>query len=273
MDYFHDKTAIVTGGASGIGRAICEALGRQGARVVVSDIDLNGAEKVAEAVRAGGSPATAAGTDVAKRAEVMTLVEKIVSDHGRLDFMFNNAGITVVGETYNMTEQDWRRIMEVNLFGVIHGVEGAYPVMVKQGFGHIVNTASLAGLAPFPLSTIYSSTKHAVVALSLCLRMEAARLGVNVSVVCPGFVETNIPNAAEYRGVSKDMLMARAPRKWLPPERAARVILRGVEKNRSVIIFPFSARMAWIIARYFPWLMLKLGDRALHKFRESLTRL
>jgi NAD(P)-dependent dehydrogenase (short-subunit alcohol dehydrogenase family) len=123
---------------------------------------------------------------------VQELVDETVRDYGRLDYMFNNAGIGMGGEVRDMDLEHWRRVLEVNLWGVTCGTSAAYEEMVRQGFGHIVNTASLAGLIPLPMVAAYCATKHAVVGLSASLRAEAAALGIKVSVVCPGFVETGI---------------------------------------------------------------------------------
>ena len=126
---------------------------------------------------------------------VQALVDEVAVRHGRLDFMFNNAGIVIGGRTDEMSREHWDRVIDVNLKGVVNGVVAAYPLMVSQGHGHIVNTASTAGLAPAVLVAAYSASKHAVVGLTGALRPEAARFGVRVSVMCPGAVDTPILDA------------------------------------------------------------------------------
>lgn len=194
MNCFQDKVAIVTGGGSGIGREVCVQLARAGAAVVVAaDINGEGAQETTNTVAAAGSQACAAQVDVAQSDAVQQLVDETVAKYGRLDYMFNNAGISIVGDMRDMTIDHWQHIVHVNLWGVIYGTMSAYPVMVKQGAGHIVNTSSMAGLVPAGTTTAYAATKHAVVGLSTSLRTEAANLGVMVSVACPAMVKTPIP--------------------------------------------------------------------------------
>ncbi|HEY5335391.1 MAG TPA: SDR family NAD(P)-dependent oxidoreductase, partial [Mycobacteriales bacterium] len=181
--------AIVTGAGSGIGAALIRRLVAAGAAVVAADIDEARAAAVVASCSGPGT-AVAAHLDVADADAVRDLVAKVAAEPGGLAMMFNNAGIGVGGNTEDLTVADWNRVIDINLRGVVHGVAAAYPVMVHQGRGHIVNTASLAGLLPAGLLTVYSTTKHAVVGLSLSLRAEAAARGVKVLVVCPSAVET-----------------------------------------------------------------------------------
>ena len=167
---FENKIAIVSGAASGIGRALCMEMGRRGAIVVATDINQAGAERVASDIASAGGAAHAAKLDVTRAEDVGKLVKDTADEHGRLDYIFNNAGIAVAGEVYDMNLDHWRRIVDINLWGVIYGTHAAYPIMVKQRFGHIVNVASAAGLVAFPTCTPYATTKHAVVGLSSSLR-------------------------------------------------------------------------------------------------------
>jgi NAD(P)-dependent dehydrogenase (short-subunit alcohol dehydrogenase family) len=254
MDHFENKVAIVTGGASGIGRALCEELGQRGAAmVVVADINAGGAGQVASAINRAGGRARGAHLDVSRAGDVQKLVDETASEHGRLDFMFNNAGIALGGEVRDMDLEHWRRVLEVNLWGVVYGTKAAYQVMVKQGFGHIVNTASLGGLIPEPMATAYATTKHAVVGLSTSLRAEAAELGVNVSVVCPGFVQTRALDTATYVGVKReDAISEMSSMKMMDAADCARVILRGVERNKAIITDTALTRLLWWLYRLNP---------------------
>ena len=253
MNYYHQKVAIVTGGGGGIGRALCEQLAQTGTTVVVADIAPDAARAVAQQICQAAGLARPVPLDVSNADAVQHTVAETVSEFGRLDFMFNNAGITKLGEVRDQPLDNWRRVVEVNLMGVVYGTDAAYRQMIRQGSGHIVNIASLAGLVPQPTSVPYTASKHAVVGLSTALRAEGADLGVRVSVVCPAFIRANMIHEGSVVGVRVADLDARRAA-WLMPtaEQAARAILRGVAHNREIIVYPFYARMLWWVSRIIP---------------------
>lgn len=269
MEGFRGVVAIVTGGASGLGRALCEELGRRGAVVVVADIDEPGARAVAAGIEAAGGWATAACLDVRDAAAVAALVQGTAAAHGRLDLMINNAGVAVAGEAQELGLEHWRRAIEVNLWGVIHGATAAYATMARQGSGHIVNVASLAGLAGFPTATPYATTKFAIVGLSQSLRAEGEDLGVKVSVVCPGFVQTSIFDNGTYAGSRKEDALAQVKFKMMDAAQAARITLDGIARNRAVIVFPFYARLLWRLVRLSPGIAAPLHRMTVRGFRRS----
>jgi NAD(P)-dependent dehydrogenase (short-subunit alcohol dehydrogenase family) len=255
---FDGAVALITGGASGIGRALGAALARRGAAVILADLQVELAEEAAAAIRARGGRATAAPLDVRDFAAVDHLVRQTAERHGRLDYLFNNAGTSVMGEVRLHDITDWDRVFAVNLRGVVNGVQAAYPLMLRQRFGHIVNTASAAGLLPVPTAVSYCASKHAVVGLSTALRIEAAAGGVRVSVLCPGTVQTPI---LEGGGKFGKVLQAMPPevmkRHWermrpMPAERFASAALRAIAHNQAVIIIPFKWRLFCWLNRLAP---------------------
>jgi NAD(P)-dependent dehydrogenase (short-subunit alcohol dehydrogenase family) len=270
--HFEGKVAIVTGAASGIGRALATELVDRGATVVVSDIAGDAAAAVAEqlARRAGDARAVAATLDVTDAAAVADLVGRTTVDRGGLDLLFNNAGIGVGGEVRELTAAHWRRVIDVTLWSVINGVNAAYPLMIAQGKGHIVNTASLSGLLPSPMLVPYSTTKHAVVGLSVGLRMEAAAHGVKVTGVCPGVIETPLldkPNPDDLPAVTsmpniRSMLTSLVGSPY-PVASLASDVLDGVALNRPIIVSPSHARRAWAVYRISPRLLIDQGARRL----------
>jgi len=262
---FSGKVAIVTGAASGIGKALAGALVRRGASVVLADVDESGLKLAADALEAGPPGRVSASVlDVTDAEAFAALVERVAADHGRLDLLFNNAGIGMAGPVQELTVSHWDRVIDVNLRGVVHGVAAAYPLMVRQGGGHIVNTASLAGLIPGPLLTPYATTKHAVVGLSTSLRGEAVGHGVRVSVVCPGVIDTPLldkKNPADLPAVEGQpdgrALLTSVIGRAYAPESLAEDVLKGVARNRCFIVTPAHARVPWRIYRAVPELFVK----------------
>jgi NAD(P)-dependent dehydrogenase (short-subunit alcohol dehydrogenase family) len=191
--------------------------------------------------------------DVSQAEAVEDLVAHVVTTYGRLDYMFNNAGIGIAGDVRDMEPGDWQNIVDVNLWGVIYGTMSAYRVMAKQGFGHIVNTASGGGLIPLPMAVAYATTKYGVVGLSTSLRAEAAGLGVRVSVVCPGGVRTNIIEAVKLLEMDREKLLSRFPKGLLmDADKCARIVLRGVARNKGIITVTGYVRLWWWLYRLQP---------------------
>jgi NAD(P)-dependent dehydrogenase (short-subunit alcohol dehydrogenase family) len=252
---FFDAVAVVTGGGSGIGQSICAYLARHGARVVIVDRNLDEAKRTESSIRSRGGHGEAVFADVARPQDIQSVVDAVLSDHGRIDYLFNNAGISVNGEFQDISLEHWKRILDVNLWGVVYGCRSVYPVMVKQGFGHIINTASLAGLLPGGLTTPYSASKHAVVGFTLTLRGEAKQYGVKVSVLCPGYIRTNIqkttPCVSEYMNSEKNRKME-ANMKFLTAADCIDQIMRGVARNRGIIVSPNRHRLYWWLNRILP---------------------
>jgi NAD(P)-dependent dehydrogenase (short-subunit alcohol dehydrogenase family) len=185
---------------------------------------------------------------------VQRCVDEVVDRAGRLDLMFNNAGITWGGDTELLTLDQWNAIIDVNIRGVVRGVAAAYPVMVKQGHGHVVNTASLAGLAAAGQITSYVMSKHAIVGLSLALRPRAAGRGVGVLAICPTAVETPILDKGAIGAfVGRDFYrMGQRSATFSSADELAKDTLRGIERNRALLVWPRQARTAWLFSRLAP---------------------
>lgn len=257
------QVALVTGGASGIGRGLSEEIGRRGVEVVIADRQLEAAESVAEGIVRGGGKAAAAELDVRDFDAFDALTRTTVERTGRLDFLFNNAGIGVGGDIDQFTLSDWYDVLDVNVRGVVHGIQCAYPRMIRQGSGHIVNTASVAGLIPAAGEASYTASKFAVVGLSKSLRIEAARHGVRASVVCPGVIRTPILTGGRYGrhhwgGVSNDEIM----KLWeigrpMEADRFARQCIDAVDRNEAIIVIPRWYKALWYLDRLSPSLSMK----------------
>jgi len=248
---------VVTGAASGIGHELARQLLDCGARVTALDLNAAGLAGLQQSCAAPAGQLDTRCVDVTDREALAAAIDAAAA-HGGLDFIFNNAGIAVFEEVQAMTPQQWQRIVDVNIRGVIHGTDIAYRLMCAQGHGHIVNTASAAGLIPVPLMTAYTMSKHAVVGLSMALREEGARHNVRVSAICPGGVDTNIYHAADSRAFDTAAMYRNAKPMSLSTRQAVHIILRGVARNRAKIIFPRSMQLAVLLHALAPRLYSRL---------------
>ena len=221
-----------------------------------------------------GERARAARLDVTDAAGVHAAVEVVVDRTGRLDLMFNNAGIVWGGDSELLTLDQWNAIIDVNIRGVVHGVNAAYPRMIRQGGGHIVNTASMAGLTAAGQITSYVMTKHAIVGLSLALRSEAAAHGVGVLAVCPSAIETPLLDKGAIGGFDgrNYFLQGASAKAAYPADRLARDTLKAVERNKALLVRPRSAHAQWLFARLAPGLMQRASIRFIASQRSHQAR-
>lgn len=279
---FEGKVAVVTGGASGIARALGAGLAAQGAHVVLADLDREGADAAA-AELASASKASVHGValDVRDREAVIGVVDDVVARHGRLDLMVNNAGIALGGQSHLMPPEHWDRVIDVNLRGVVNGVLAAYPRMVAQGDGHLVNVASMAGLAPTPLTAAYTMTKHGVVGLSTTLRPEAAMHGVRVTVVCPGAIETpildkgppaDLPPTPGGSSLTSRQFLERMKMRPMPADRFASQALHGIARNQAIVVVPRSGLGLWYLQRLSPAAVRGVGGLLARRIVRDLDR-
>jgi NAD(P)-dependent dehydrogenase (short-subunit alcohol dehydrogenase family) len=273
---YSGKVAIITGGSSGIGAAIAKEIAGAGAEVVLADRQVDLAQSVASAIRDRGGRATAAELDVRSMASMTRVVEDTVARLGSVDYFFNNAGIGVGGEMDAYEPRDWDEVFDVNLRGVAYGIQAVYPVMIRQGAGHIVNTASVAGLLPAPGQGGYTATKHAVVGLSKALRIEAKRHGVRVSALCPGVIRTPILTGGKFgrlnmEGLSEQRMLGMWEKlRPMDADLFARKVLRAVARNEGIIVVPGWWKALWYLDRLSPTLSATLWGAALARMRADL---
>lgn len=269
--------AFVTGGASGIGAALTTKLLDGGAEVWIADRQIGLAQELAQRLTSGGGKAHAIELDVRDYASFEGAVAQAVRQSGRIDYLFNNAGIGVAGEVDSYTLDDWNDVFDVNLRGVVHGIQAVYPIMIRQHSGHIVNTASMAGLTTTPGMASYTATKHAVVAISKSLRLEAERHGVQVSVLCPGAIRTPILTGGKYGrtksiGLSDEEILKRwEPLRPMAPEKFAERALRAVLRGDAVIVVPAWWKTFWYLERLSPALSTRIAKASLRRIREMET--
>jgi NAD(P)-dependent dehydrogenase (short-subunit alcohol dehydrogenase family) len=211
MKELQGKVAVITGGASGIGRAVAEAAASAGMKLVLADIEEGPLKEADAALGAAGAQVLSVVTDVSVGSSVENLRDKALERFGAVHLVHNNAGVAVGGPLWTVSEADWTWVLGVNLWGVIHGIRAFVPVLLDQGEGHVVNTASLAGLTSPAMLGPYNVTKHSVVTLSETLYRDLELVGssVGVSVLCPGFVRTGIAESERNRP------------DWAPPASAA----------------------------------------------------
>lgn len=275
MNVYKDKIAVVTGAGSGIGKALCERLAGLGARVVASDINLARVEETVAGILAAGGQAWGEQLDVTDSKAFEAHIGGVFSAHGRIDFIFNNAGIVVFSELRDLEVAHWRKVIDVNLNGVFHGSLAAYKLMVKQGFGHIVNMSSVEGLLPFPGSAPYVASKYAVLGFTQTLWVEGGCFGVKASAVCPGYIRTRIFDDAAWVNVDKDKALAVSnifEKFSASPEQCADVILRGVAKNKPIVLVTGPTHLMWRLARLSPVGIMKAVRKDFDKWRESVRK-
>ncbi|MFC5027303.1 SDR family oxidoreductase [Streptomyces sp. DSM 41987] len=258
---FAGQLVLVTGAGSGIGRATAFAFAEAGARIIAVDRDAESAARTAELARLIGAPSAWAETvDVSDEQAMEKLAEKTATEYGVPDVVVNNAGIGLAGSFLDTTTEDWKRVLAVNLWGVIHGCRLFARQMVDRGQGgHIVNTASAAAFQPSRALPAYSTSKAAVLMLSECLRAELAPHDIGVSAICPGIVNTNITSTTRFAGVTdaeQERRRARSSRLYglrnYPPEKVAEAIVRAVMRNSAVVPVTPEARGARLLGRLSP---------------------
>ena len=266
-----DKKCLVTGAASGIGRATAIAAAREGARLFLTDINAAGLEAVAAGIRAaGGQVAAVKAFDIASIDEVRAFADEVHAAHGSLDVLMNIAGISIWGPVEKLQHEHWKRCIDINLMGPIHVLECFVAPMVeaKRG-GHIVNVSSAAGLFGLPWHAAYSAAKFGVRGISEVLRFDLKRHDIGVSLVCPGAVDTGLVQTIQIVGINRNAPMSQKMQKRfqehaIQPEVAARAILEGIKRNRYLVFTSPDIRVGHWFQNKFAWpyeqVMRKLND-------------
>jgi NAD(P)-dependent dehydrogenase (short-subunit alcohol dehydrogenase family) len=245
MTHFTGKVAVVTGAASGIGRALSVELARRGARLAISDVDTTGLAETQALVRAAGAEVKADHLDVSQRELVMAYADAVAGHYGVVNLVFNNAGIAFTGDVEAMSFKDIDRVMDVDFWGVVSGTKAFLPHLIASGDGHVVNISSVFGLFAVPTQSAYNAAKFAVRGFTESLRQEMIvnQRPVKVTCVHPGGIKTNIArNGEQVEGLDHDALASSFDKlARTSPEKAAKVILKGVEKNKARVLIGVDA--------------------------------
>ncbi len=256
MKDLKNKTALVTGAASGIGRALAINLAREGAHIILLDVNEAGLAEVQGIIEGMNVKALVGCIDVSNAEEVKALCEKALNDMGKVDILVNVAGIGIASDISDLELEDWNRILGVNLFGPIHTINYLLNHMIERGSGHIVNVASGCGLVALPTLGGYNTSKFGLVGLTETLRAEVARFGIGATVICPGAVKTNIFNAAKYKNYDisgmRSLVDSVVDRFGWTPERVARAIIKSIRKNRPILALSPMTWMGYYIKRLWP---------------------
>jgi NAD(P)-dependent dehydrogenase (short-subunit alcohol dehydrogenase family) len=266
------RTAIVTGAASGLGRAISVRLARDGWQIVLADVDLAGCGQTAVLVEQAGGLARVEQLDVTSAAEWARLVERLRSDGIELDLLVNNAGVAGCGAIGDFSLSDWRWTIDVNLFGAIHGCHTCRDWLVSNPHGgYVVNIASVAAIVAAPTMGAYNVSKAGVLALSETLYAELRPLGVGVTVVCPGFFATNLVATGRFQTADQRAMAVRLMQNArISADDVAEALVRAMRRRRLYVVLPARARIYWRLRRLWPAAMMKFvawvsGERKKHQ--------
>jgi NADP-dependent 3-hydroxy acid dehydrogenase YdfG len=264
---FNGKTAILTGGASGIGRALARLLIASGATVYALDVNRSGLDGLESECTGPGILHTML-LNVADHDAYSRVVADISKTSKSIDYLFNNAGVTLLGESQNVPFDRWKWLLDINLMGAVHGTLLVYPIMIAQGYGHIINTASIAGATGYATAAAYTASKAAILEFTRSLRAEAKGYGVRVTAACPGYVDSGIFSQDRIIGADRTAMIEDLPVKMMTPDQAAEGLLSGVVRKKDTVIFPFSAWFLWNLSCWLPSLTRPFHKRFLRVFKE-----
>ncbi|WP_102144384.1 SDR family NAD(P)-dependent oxidoreductase [Mycobacterium hubeiense] len=282
LNRLQPRLVVVTGAGSGIGRATAIRFAKQGAHVVVSDIDLDAAKATTAMIRGYGHRASAARLDVTDPDDWEAFARNVLADHGFTDVLVNNAGMVVGGPFLELSPADWEHQLSVNLMGVVHGCRVFGAQMVERGGGHIVNIASAAAFTPTPVMAPYSVSKAGVKMLTECLRLELGPKGIGVSAICPGVINTNIGEHAVTVGVDQELLdrglqvqrrlqefAEQLPFAPMSPNLVARAVTRAVRFDLAVVPVRTEAWLGYFMLRIAPGVNRRMAQPFSVEFLEK----
>lgn len=255
MKRFTDRVAVVTGAASGIGRAVAQALAAKGCDLALADVDADGMAQTAETVEALGRRVTTHRVDVSDRAQMEAFAAEVEQAHQRVDVLINNAGVTVAATFEDQSLDDFGWVVGINLWGVVHGCKLFLPMLRRQDEAYVVNLSSMFGLVGMPQQTSYCATKFAVRGFSEALAVELAHTPVRVLSVHPGGVRTNIARSARYVGQAadnRDKTVRFFEKVAMPPEKAADLIVAAMQRNAERLLITPEAHATDVIKRLLP---------------------
>ena len=282
MKNFKNKKCLITGAASGIGRATAIAMAKLGANMFLTDINANGLEETTQIIRIdGGVVAMIKAFDISKYEEVKKFADEIHKEYGALDILMNIAGTSVWGTVDQLTHGHWQKMIDVDLWGPIHGIECFIPEMIRAGKGgHIVTVSSAAGLVAFPWHAAYSAAKWGILGVCEVLCYDLMQHDIDVTVICPGAVDTPLKHSVEIVGVDRThpeakKLQERFTERAVTPEKVAQLIIKAIKKKKFLVFTSFDIKLLyWFKRKMFPLyhMIMKKLNKLLNKVAESTRK-
>ena len=265
---FQNKSVLITGAATGVGRALAHELANRGAVVYVTALTKKEAQIVVDEITSSNGKAIAAELDVGNFKDIEKMIDLVVSEQGQLDIMINNAGVAYVGESYDMQVETIEKLAHINFTAVNVGAVLAYTQMKKQGFGHILNTASMGGFLPTPGMAVYAATKHGVVGLTTSLASEGKSFNIVVKASCPGFIKSELMNKSSDVSNNMSDYLDLLPEP-IDASIAAKTIIDGLGKKPVLIFTPSYAKVSYFLNRFIPGFLARGGDDIMNKYRQA----
>jgi NAD(P)-dependent dehydrogenase (short-subunit alcohol dehydrogenase family) len=270
MKILSGKTALITGAAGGLGRALAVELAAEGMRLFITDINAEGLEQSRAEIEVKGGACRTMVADVSNPEQTARMVETALEQYGAVDILINNAGVTTIGEIRDHELEDWRWLLGINLWGPIHSVHHILPHMISRKSGHIVNIASVGGLAMVAGNGPYCTSKFGLIGFSEVLRAEVHRHNIKVTIICPGFFDTNLARHARIKNLPGFMREMGAKSHGRNPAIAAYAIVRAIKQERKLKIIGLEGHVIYAIKRFLPPLYYRIGiemDRRLARWR------